>query len=112
MQDGAEVGVSSKGINKEGEMTPMNGVRVSIRRCSQHDQAVTLGKYFLFTPSNAFQMAENRLIRNCRGRLRGQIKGNDIKKQFSTGDFRGFDRIRRRHSLTDFIRSVFSVRWH
>lgn len=63
-------------------MTPMNRVRVSIRRCSQHDEAVTLGKYFLFTPLNVFQMVENRLIRNRRGRLRGQIKRDDIKKQF------------------------------
>lgn len=63
-------------------MTPMSRVRVSIRPCSQHDKAAALGKYFLFTPLNVFQMVENRLINRRSGRLRGQIERNDIKKQF------------------------------
>lgn len=78
-------------------MTPMNRVRVSIRRRSQHDGAVMLGKYFLFTPSNVFQMAENRLISNRHGRLRGQIKRNDIKKTIFD---RRFLRIRQNSTQT------------
>lgn len=94
-------------------MTQMTRVRVSIRQCGRHGKAVMLRKYFLFTRLNVFQRVENRLI-NSRSRLRSQIISNDIKKKtiLCSPFKRGFESVRHRHGIMDFICGAFSCRWH
>lgn len=65
-------------------MTPINRARVqkTIRRRSQHDKAMMLGKYLLFIHLNIVPLAEIIMMNNrCQSvRLRGHVTPNDMKK--------------------------------
>lgn len=89
-------------------MTPINraGVWKAIRRRSQHDKAMMLGKYSLFIHLNIVRLAEIIMMNNrCHsGRLSSQITCNDTKNKFVLLIYSGkisFDTDIA--SITDFI---------